>query len=172
LGISAAALNALDPSRARNEIDRQKRILKRRQIVSEFRTARELPRRSFLPGFQPRDTPITGHALSVPAWRLKMLGRKLVCGTTWILNNQSYIEVDHVIDVHIVNQIGTDYATGFIDQYGGRTHRGPGIDIGQARPAEDTQSAIFQIKIWGMKLIHASVINALSAKAEREELHP
>jgi hypothetical protein len=71
-----------------------------------------------------------------------------------------------------VNEVGTHYATGFIEQYGGRTHRGPGIDIGQARPAEDTQSAIFQIRIWGLKVLHASVIDALSVKAEREELEP
>jgi len=92
-----------------------------------------------------------------------MLGKKLVCGAAYVLNERSYIEVDHMITVHVVNAAGAAYANDFIDNYGSRTHRGPGIVIGMARPAEDSQSAMFEILIWDRLVLHATVVDVHSA---------
>ena len=170
LGVSNKALRALDPSAARDSIDRQRRIFKRKQIIGEMRLAGQIPAQTFMLNFKPSLGDLEGnrHALGLPIERLKMLGRKLVCGATYVLHNRSYIEKDHVIAVHIVNETGARYARDFINKYGARVHRGPGLIIGQARPAEDTQSALFEILIWNRLILHASVIDALAAAADEQ----
>lgn len=168
LGISDKARRALDPSMARDGIDRQRRVLKRNQIIDEIRLANQVPSHTFVPGFEPslRDIVFGRLALGLSGARLTMLGRKLVCGATYVLHDRSCIEVDHVITVHIVNAVGAGYANALIDKYGTRAHRGPGIVIGQARPAEDSQSAIFEILIWNRLILYASVVPASAAAAD------
>jgi hypothetical protein len=170
LGISEKALRAIDPSVARDPIDRQRRILKRRQIIAEMRLASQIPNQTFVLNFRPsvRDLENNRHALPLPMVRFKLLGRKLACGATYVLHNHSYIEKDHVIAVHMVNDSGARYAKAFIDKYGARVHRGPGLVVGQARPAEDTQSALFEILIWNRFILHVSVVDALAAAADEQ----
>jgi hypothetical protein len=173
LGVSDKALKAIDPSMTRDPIEKQRRIFKRKQILAEMRMASDVPPQTFVTGFEPsfQDLASGRRALSFPRARLKMLVRKLVCGATYVLNEGLYIEADHVITVLIENRVGTDYAKTFIDRYGTRFHRGPGIVIGQARPVEDYQSAIFEILIWDTLTLHASVVDALTAaEDERNEL--
>jgi hypothetical protein len=172
LGISQKALSALDPSRARDETDRQARLSKRKQFLDEIRSASQVSSHRFAPGFGPTpDSPSLGrNVLPVSAESLKMLGRKLVSGATYALYDRSYIEVDHVVAVHIVNARVARATAALIDQYGTRVHRGPGIVIGQARPAEDGQSAIFEILIWGRLVLHASIIDVLSDRDDRPTL--
>ena len=168
LGISNKASRALQPSMARDGIDRQRRIWKRKQILDEIQLASEVPPRTFLPGFKPSpyELALGRHALKVPAARLRMLGKKLVCGATYALHEGSFIEVDHVIDVHIVNAVASGYAKTLIDKYGKRVHRGPGIVIGEARTAEDSQSAILEILIWNRLILHATVVDAFAGAAD------
>jgi hypothetical protein len=170
LGVSDKALKAIDPSMARNPIEKQHRIFKRKQILAEMRVASDVPPQTFVAGFEPspQDLASGRGAVSFPRARLKMLVRKLVCGATYVLNEGLYIEADHVITVLIENRVGSGFAKTFIDQYGTRFHRGPGIVIGQARPAEDRQSAIFEILIWETLALHASVMDALTAAEEEQ----
>jgi len=173
LGISDKAHRALDPAMARDGIDRQRRLLKRKQILDEFRLASEVPLRTFVPGFKPspRELALGRHALKVPAARLRMLGKKLVCGATYAFHERSFIEVDHVIDVHIVTAAASGYAKTLIDNYGKRVHRGPGIVIGEARTAEDSQSAIFEILIWNRLILHATVVDALASVSDGQSVN-
>jgi hypothetical protein len=173
LGISNKARRALQPSMARDGIDRQRRLSKRKQILDEIRLASEVPRRTFVPGFEPSLHELASgrHALQLPPARLRLLGRKLICGATYVLHDRSFIEVDHVISVHIVNAAASGYAKNLIDKYGKRVHRGPGIVIGQARTAEDRQSAIFEILIWNRLILHATVVDALAAAADEQSVN-
>jgi hypothetical protein len=172
LGISDKALRAIDPSRARDPIDRQHRIAKRRQILAEMCLASQAPRRTFMPEFEPSpgDLAEGRRALKIPAAGLEMLGRKLVCGATYALNRSLYIEMDHIITVHIETRAGAGWAKALVDAYGERVHRGPGIVVGQARAEEDRQSAIFEILIWNRFRLHASVVDVFSAAADEKYL--
>jgi hypothetical protein len=170
LGVSDKALKAIDPSMTDDPVEKHSRILKRNQILTEMRVASDVPPQTFVAGFEPspRDLASGRHAMPVAVARLKMLGRKLVRGATYVLNEGLYIEEDHTITVLVENRLGASYAKTFIDQYGERSHRGPRIMIGQARPAEDRQSALFEILIWGTLALHATVTDALTAADDEQ----
>ncbi|HEY6299739.1 MAG TPA: hypothetical protein VIW95_08850 [Candidatus Binatus sp.] len=157
LGIERKVMRALDSSQGKNPKDANLRSLKRDKILRELRPANEIAIQTFMPNFGPSKT--SGSlSIPIPIEKLRTLGRKLVRGITYVLNDQLLIEADHAIDIHVVNEVGAAVARKLIYQYGGRYDRGPGITIGQARPSEDLQSGIFGIEIWGRVWLHATVV--------------
>jgi hypothetical protein len=170
-GIAQKAIRAFDSSQGKNPKDANLRSLKRDKVLRELRPVNEIPIETFVPNFGPSRTSGTVSA-PIPIQKLRILGRKLVRGITYVLNDRLLIEADHEIDVHVVNEVGAAAARKLISQYGRTYDRGSGIAIGQARASEDLQSGIFEIEIWGRLWLHATVVpiqeNLPTAKKDDE----
>jgi hypothetical protein len=172
LGIAQKAMRAFDSSLGKNPKDANLRLLKRDKVLRELKPRNEIRKESFMPNFGPSQTSGTA-SIPIPIEKLRTLGRKLVCGITYLLNDRLFIEADHRIDIYVVNEVGAAAARTLVTEYGGRYDRGPGIVIGQARPPDDRQSGIFEIEIWGRVWLHATVVSIwddLSTAENKAEL--
>jgi hypothetical protein len=158
-GIPQKVIRALNPSLGKNSKDAALRKLRRDKILRELKPVSKVRRETFMPNSGP--AAVGSLAIPIPFKNLHILGRKLVRGATYVLNDRLFIESDYTIDIHVVNEVGAAAAMKLIVAYGGTHHRGPGIQIGHARVPADPQAAIFAIEIWGKFQLHATVVPGL-----------
>lgn len=149
LGVSDRVHRSMDPARARNQRDRDHRINRRRKVISQLIPVHWVPPESIFPGFGPYPdaAPEDQIGIGLPKDAIEALVTKIVRGMTYL--DGKYIEEDHEIEVFFRHDVDASPFQAFLDRFGKRRHRGPGISVTRAVPQDDPVSGVFEIEIWG-----------------------
>ena len=149
LGIAHKALKSLRCEYGRDKRDQEAREKSRRTIIEKAVDPTEIPLSSILPrfGFHSGVDPSQELGILVSASDLRVIGEKIIRGTTWVLE-RSHIDTNHRIEIMFPRtpMVGPFFED--LQRFGKLYSLGPGLNILRAR-ADDGQSAIYLIEIWG-----------------------
>jgi len=161
LGIAHKAMRSLKPEYGRNKPDAEVRGESRRMVIEKAVDPSKMPLSSILPqfGFHPEVDPSQELGVLVSASDLEAIGKKLIRGTTWVLD-KTYIDTDH--SIHIIFPRTPTAGPYFEDlrRFGRPYSLGPGLNIVRAAADGDCQSGIYLIEIWGRLHMYGCVAPA------------
>lgn len=149
-GIAEKALRSIDPNSARNEKDRQARLAKRRQIMSQTLEGDAIPNESIYPHFESRHAIPDSERMAVTISKksIERLGEKIVRGILY-LESGVYIDESYKIHVFALTDDGAAPFVELANKFGQAHSIGPGIEVIKATVADDGISSIFVVTIWG-----------------------
>lgn len=150
LGIAHKAMRSLKPECGRNEHDAKSRERSKRTALKEAVDPTTMPLVSILPrfGFHSGVDPSEEPGVLVSVSDLKVVGEKIVRGTTWVIDKE-YIETDHRIQIIFPRDPTSGPFIEDLKRFGKLYSFGPGLSIIRAVADGDRQSGICLIEIWG-----------------------
>jgi len=164
LGIAHKALKSLRYECGRDKRDQEAREKSRRTVLERAVDLTEIPLSSILPrfGFHPGMDPSQELGIPVSVSDLRAIGEKIIRGTTWVLE-KSYIDKGHRIEIMFPRTPTVGPFFEDLQRFGRLYSLGPGLNILRAR-ADDGQSAIYLIEIWGRLHMYGCVAPVKSAE--------
>lgn len=156
-GIIQKAKRSIKPEFAKNERDRQKRLMLKKRLIKDLSYTDQIPQRAIIPNFGPRSN-IKGKQpiISIKAKYFELFTKKIVKGLTFLWDHH-LIESDYTIKYHLLNDIDSEPFIKRINKLGETYHRGAGIVVKRAVAYDDKKSSIYHIEIWGRLKIFGSV---------------
>jgi hypothetical protein len=153
VGIPERALRAIDPNQGTTPADRAARAAELKRIKSRLRN---LPpgSPSFYPFFRPEAGADTG-SVGVEAWRLHMLGEKIVRGIS-LLDTGLLIPPSYSVSFHSLGEKDAEFLEQGLAARGSVQSIGPGFIVRSIRWSEPIEAA-FQITIWERLRLTATV---------------
>lgn len=157
-GIIEKARRSIDPTYAKNERDRQKRLKCREEVIRDLSSSDKISSKGILPNFgadekiKYKEYPI----LLIRVDYLKKFAIKIVRGMTFLFDG-FLIEDDYEINHFFIKDEEQKPFMEIIDKFGSTEHRGHGIVVGRAVVFDDHKSSFYRIDIWGKLKIFATV---------------
>lgn len=165
-GIRERVMRSLDPNRAKNKKDRNARMAKRKEILSELLEGGAIPQEAAYPGLGERWNRIVDYqvAIPIPADHFQRMTEKIVRGLFFIEEGK-LIEPPYVVEQFALHDDAALPVRDLLRKYGHTYARPPGLTIRRAVVAEDGVSSIVEILFWRQFSSFASVV--ISAGDER-----
>jgi hypothetical protein len=150
IGIVEKALRSIDPDQGKNPKDRNARLAKRRQILSETMEGNEIPNESVYPNFESRYAIPESDKIAVTISKLSIekLAEKIARGLLYIKNGV-FVDENYYISIFTLTDSGAAPFVEIVRRFGKEHSRGPGILVLLATVPEDNTSSVFVVTIWG-----------------------
>lgn len=151
-------LRSLNPTKGKNERDRNVRASLRRRVLAEVLVGDAIPKTGVYPGLGKRwEGPSEQDAaVLVPAESFSRLTEKIVRGIFY-LEERKFIEPPYHIEVFPLDPSVASPIRQMIDRFGTEYAREPGIVVRRALAPDDGVSSIFEIEFWQQFKTHAFV---------------
>lgn len=164
-GIVQKALRSLDPTKGKDERDRNARASLRRRVLAEALVGSAIPRTGVYPGMGKRSAgpPEQDVAVLVPAESFRRLTDKIVRGIFY-LDDRKFIEPPYQIEFVPLDPLVSGPIRSLIDRFGTQYAREPGIIVRRAVAPEDGVSSIFEIEFWQQFKTYAFVTREKTGK--------
>jgi hypothetical protein len=136
------------------------RHAKRLQVFGGIEFHNAPPTRGVLPGFgrDPKLEYPEFAIVKISAAGLVMLGRKIVRGLTYKLENRFIDDAQEEVGVYFLHDADGAEILGLIGRFGSTFHKGPGITVKRAISADGSHAGLFLFDIWGKLRIYASLL--------------
>ena len=161
VGVSDPVMRSMKPGLARTEREKLHRSKKRENVLKHmkvFENESAIPQKAIYPefGIQEDIEYDRYEAVMLDKNMLEEFIIKVVKGLTYRLNH-TYIELTHQITIFSPDDNRRSIFEPILERYGDRYDRGPGVTIIRALPAEDPESSIWKIVLWGKFVTYATV---------------
>ncbi len=167
-GIIQKARRSVDPNCAKNERDRQKRLMLKKRIAGNLSSTDQIPQKAMIPNFgPPPNIKGTQPVLLIKADHIKLFTEKIVRGLTFLLDGY-LIEPDYSIDYHLLNDKDSEPHLNKICKLGETYHKGPGIVVRRAVASNDKIGSFYHIEVWGRLKIFAIVTKVKALRDNKE----
>ncbi|MFN0313580.1 MAG: hypothetical protein ACKVQA_00885 [Burkholderiales bacterium] len=157
-GIVEKALRSMNPEIAKDKRDRAARAARAARLRAELIDGSEMERSAVYPGLGERwgRQPAEGLGIRVPAESLRRLTEKIVRGI-FFLEDDTFLDSDHSIGFYALSDEGAGPIKELLHRFGKEYARGPGIVVRRAVAVDRPTGGVFQIEIWGLFTMYASV---------------
>lgn len=156
-GIWDKARRSIEPSAARNALDRHKRSGRRKKLFGELREVGELPQHGVIPSFADNWGKGSRLLVTVPATPLNKLVTKWIRGIHYCEFGE-LISLADEIDIHHVSEEVAEQAFGPLRQFAVVHEKGPGVRVQIIRAVEGGEArSVYDFLIWGKFQVRGSV---------------
>lgn len=159
--IVTRALRSIDPTKAKNPIDKLHRSARRDRLFRESLHGDAIPDGPEFPGFgerwgRPKSEQV---AITVSPENLERFAEKIVRGVFYV-QDEIFIDPPFKVDVHILDSKGIEVLSESLDQFGIVYSLDPCLRVSRALAVEDQRSSLLSILIFEQLHIHATVLRS------------
>ncbi len=149
-GIPQKVWRAINQNEGKNDRDAKCRKKKKDKIIRELIDPATVPITAILPNFGPSGSLGPNHGLAVFVHKsgLDEIGKKLIRGITWVID-EKIIDSKYEIEIYYLREQEALHLIKLLHAYGKEYSIGPGIRVIRAIAAEDPICGLYSIKIWG-----------------------
>ncbi len=148
-GIVEKAIRARNPNYAKNEKDREHRLLKKEKLLRRLVKVESVPKESLFPQFNINDqNNNSSYGILLSKKELEMFGEKIVRGITYIAHN-IFIYKEYEISIIFQHDENILDVRAQISKFGKTYECGKAINVLAAFVEDVLPCGMFEIEIWG-----------------------